>query len=187
MLYKNFKRPYRGSVRDNFFCYLVLATAFYGIVYFFTTQGKLIPLVDASATQSVLIMMYGFLLARAIIAIANPMRHNMIFYYARWAKGNYIVRNLLWVAVLVALALSFSAMDNVVIYYLIAIKALAVVVPLRKECVFMYLANLYIDINTPLWEREERERKFHIKNGEWDYFYKCKLSDVPYEEEMLNS
>jgi hypothetical protein len=146
MLYKNFRRPYRGSVRDNFFCYLVLATAFYGIVYFFITQGKLIPLANASATQSVLIMMYGFLLARAIIAIANPMRHNMIFYYAPAAKAHYIFRNLLWVAVLGTLVLSFSAMDNVVIYYLIAIKAVAVVLPLRKECVLMSLINIWVEM-----------------------------------------
>ena len=123
-------------------------------------------------------MMYGFLLGRAIIAILNPARHNMIFYYAQWAKGNYIVRNLLWVAVLGTLALSFSAMDNVVIYYLIAIKALALVVPLRKECIFMYLANLYIDINTPLWEEKERKKQLYIRNGEWSYVHRCRKNTV---------
>lgn len=178
MLYKKFNRPYKGSVRDNFFCYLVLATVFYGIAYFAATQNKVMPHADTAATQSILILMYSFLLARAIIAFVSPMRHNMIFYYARGAKAHYIVRNLLWAGALSALALTFSEFNNVIIYYLIAIKALSVLVPLRKEVVFMWLTNLYIEINEPIWEEKEREKQRYIKNGQWSYLHRCKKGTV---------
>ncbi|MDA0910093.1 MAG: hypothetical protein O2809_00855 [Proteobacteria bacterium] len=144
MFYKNFKRPYKGSLRDNFACYMLLATAFYGIVYFFTTQGKLIPLSDAKATQVVLIVMYGLLWLRALLAFINPSRHNMIFYYAPVARGHYVFRCLAFIAVLGYLALTVPALDNVVIYYLIAIKMLALVVPLRKEVVAIKLIEFYL-------------------------------------------
>lgn len=159
MFYKNFKQPYKGSVRDNFACYMLLATAFYGIVYFFTTQGKLIPLSDAKATQVVLIVMYGLLWFRALLAFINPSRHNMIFYYAPVARGHYIFRCLAFIAVLGYLALTVPALNNVVIYYLIAIKVLALVVPLRKECLVMALINIWVE--SPIDDNPENNFDYH--------------------------
>jgi hypothetical protein len=153
---------------------LVLATVFYGIAYFAATQNKVMPHADTAATQSILILMYSFLLARAIIAFVSPMRHNMIFYYARGAKAHYIVRNLLWAGALGALTFAFSEFNNVIIYYLIAIKALSVLVPIRKEAVLGNIIDFWYDHHNPDHFKfyDEREEDDSV----WVEKHRCYIS-----------